>query len=842
MRVFALLLTCALSASTLAAPARAGQAATRPAASTQSPSKEWRDATATAERRDGLLSVYVDAAAGKVMLALPPPDAEGLSGRFIWMSSLSSGVGSAPLGLDRAQPGESRILVFRRLGTKVLFEVENTRFRATGAPAAEQRAAANAFAYSTVWAGKVAASNPDGSVLVDVSDFLTRDVMGVADSLKLGGESGYKLSTDLSAADVSRVKVFPDNIELEGRQTYVADAAGPELRNIAPDPKQISLSVRFSLIRLPAPGFQARRFDPRTGAMSFNTYNYASQLGAPVMEAFSPRFRLEKLDPAAPRSRVKKPIVFYVDRAAPEPIRSALVEGASWWAKAFEDAGYIDAFRVQVLPEGADPQDVRYNVINWVDRATRGWSYGQPVTDPRTGETLKGSVLLGALRVRQDMLIFESLVGADQDGTGGPNDPQRVALARIRQLAAHETGHALGFMHNFAGSTQGRTSVMDYPPPRILLKDGRIDLSDAYAVGIGGWDRFTVDWLYGAVPEGAAGQSVLDAKVAATIRSGLRYVTDQDSRPQGAAQPWGSLWDDGADPAAELRRMLEVRKVAISQFGLGSLHPSEPVADLRRRYVPIYLLHRYQVDAAAKLLGGVDYAYALKGDGREASTPVSAGDQQRALGALLAALDPAVLDTPEPLQRLLSAGSSGETDRQEDIEVFATQGGSVFDPMVAADVGATLVLKNLFAPDRLNRLADQHRRDPHMPGVDQLLTALIASAFAPATDPRRAAIAREVQADLVISLATAAREPRLSASSAASLQACLNALRHRFTRPVRADALEHAHRQRLAALLGDRHELDRALKSRAKLPSIPPGMPIGGGETDWFGDLAPLTR
>src|SRR3569833_1429822 len=293
--------------------------------------------------------------------------------------------------------------------------------------------------------------------------------------------------------------------------------------------------------------------------------------------------------------------------SAPEPIRSALVEGAGWWSKAFEDAGYIDAFRVEVLPEGADPLDVRYNVIHWVNRATRGWSYGQPVIDPRTGETIKGSVLLGSLRVRQDILIFESLAGADQDNTGGPNDPVRVALTRIRQLGAHETGHALGFAHNFAASTQGRISVMDYPPPRIGLKDGRIDLSDAYATGIGRWDRFTVDWLYGT---GDA-----NAKTTAAIKEGLRFVTDGDARPQDAAQPWGSLWDDGADPAAELSRMMAVRRAAIDQFGTRALHPGEPVADLRRRYVPIFLLHRYQLDAASKMLGGVVFAFVLFGVG-----------------------------------------------------------------------------------------------------------------------------------------------------------------------------------------------------------------------------------
>ncbi|MGH6999258.1 MAG: zinc-dependent metalloprotease, partial [Phenylobacterium sp.] len=462
-------------------------------------------------------------------------------------------------------------------------------------------------------------------------------------------------------------------------------------------------------------------------------------------------------------------IVFYVDRAAPEPIRSALVEGAAWWSQAFEAAGFIDAFQVKVLPQGADPLDVRYNVVNWVDRATRGWSYGQAVVDPRTGEIVKGSVLLGALRVRQDMLIFEGLVGAHHNGTGGPNDPIQVSLDRLRQLSAHEVGHSIGFAHNFAGSTQDRASVMDYPAPRVLLKDGRIDLSDAYGTGVGGWDRFTVDWLYGADGEPAL------RKVKASVDQGQRYVTDVDSRPMGVAQPWGSLWDDGADPVAELNRMMAVRRAALDQFGLGALKPGEPVANLKRKYVPIYLLHRYQLEAASKLVGGVDFAYAVIGDGRETSPPVPAAQQRAALSALLATLDPQALDTPETLTAMLSSAQSGDPDRQYVIEVFATAGGPVFDPLVAAEVAAGLTLDNLLAPDRMARLVDQHRRDPGQLGVGEMLDQLIDTAFTPASG-RLGEVARRVQTRLVLNLASAARDPKLSPAVGSEISARLAAL------------------------------------------------------------------
>ena len=777
-------------------------------------------ATAGAVRQDGLLPVYVDKARGRILLSLPAPDAQGVSGRFLYVAALKTGLGSAPVGLDRARIGEAQVLAFRRIGRKVVAEFENHKFRAAGAPDAEQAAAREAFSVSTVWAGEVVETTADGRILVDISSFLTRDGIGVADALKQAGEPGYKLVPDLSIADPRAVKVFPENLEFEARQTYASDTPGPEVRNIAPDPKLITFEVRHSLVKLPEPGYQPRAFDPRTGGFSTMVLDYAAPLGEEIVQRYANRFRLEKTDPAAARSSVRKPIVFYVDRAAPEPIRSALVEGAAWWSQAFEAAGFIDAFQVKVLPEGADPLDVRYNVINWVDRATRGWSYGQAVVDPRTGEIVKGSVLLGALRVRQDMLIFEGLVGAHHNGTGGPNDPIQVSLARLRQLSAHEVGHSIGFAHNFAGSTQDRASVMDYPAPRVLLKDGRIDLSDAYGVNIGGWDKFTVDWLYGEDGEPAL------RKVKASIDQGQRYVTDVDSRPLGVAQPWGSLWDDGADPAAELTRMMAVRRAALDQFGLGALKPGEPVANLKRKYVPIYLLHRYQLEAASKLLGGVDFAYAVIGDGRETSSPVPAAQQRAALAALLATLDPKALDTPESLTAMLSSAQSGDPDRQYVIEVFATAGGPVFDPLVAAEVAAGLTLDNLLAPDRMARLVDQHRRDPAQLGVGEMLDRLIDTAFAPAAG-RLGEISRRVQTRLVLNLANAARDPKVSPAVGSEISARLAALPARLKGG--ADPADRAHRQRLIALLGDPALLAKLSEPKLK-PQTPPGMPIGDGD------------
>jgi hypothetical protein len=775
----------------------------------------------TTERK-GLLPVHVDTKAGRILLSLPAPDKDGIAGRFIYVTTLKTGLGSAPIGLDRASGPGSKLLVFRRVGKKMVAEIENPRFRASNAPAAEQAAARDSFAYSTLWMGDIAAETADGRLLVDIAPFLTRDHFGIAQALKNGGEKGFALVNDLSVADPNAVKVFPENIELEARQTFVSSEPGAEANNIAPQNGNLSFVVRHSLVKLPEPGYQVRRFDPRAGSFGTQVLDYAAPLGTPIVQTLANRFRLEKLDPAAPRSRVRKPIKFYIDRSAPEPIRTALFEGVSWWKDAFEAAGFIDAFQVEILPEGVDPLDIRYNVVNWVNRATRGWSYGQIIDDPRTGEAIKGLVLLGSLRVRQDMLIFEGLVGADKVGTGGPNDPITASLARIRQLGAHEVGHALGLAHNFAASSQGRRSVMDYPAPRVALANGKPDLSDAYGVGMGDWDKFAIDWLYGADNEAEA-----QAKVQAAIAQGYRYVGDNDARSPATAQPWGGLWDDAADPAAELERMIAVRRAAVQNFGLAALAAGEPVSNLRRKFVPVWLLHRYQVEAAVKAVGGVDFAYSLRGDGRELSQPVDANVQRRTLDALMATLSPAELEVPRALLPMLSSGWSGESDRQYDIEIFRTAGGPVFDPMAASEAAAAVTLNALLAPERLNRLAEQSRTGTGAPSPSDVVDRVIATTFnATAGD---AAVQRRVATLAAMTLARVQRDSALSPTLALILDDQLHQLAERLKRDKGRGAQAEWSRG-LSRLLTDKEALTKALAEPARAPRVPPGMPIGGGE------------
>ena len=778
-------------------------------------------------RQDGLLPVHVDRDGGRIILSLPTPDADGMVGRFIYVASLETGLGSASLGLDRALSRGSRLLVFRRVGKKLVAEIENPRFRASGASVQEQEGVRRSFAYSTIWMADIAAETADGRLLVDISGLLTRDDMDITRALREQDNGDYRLVPELSVADTNFVRVFPRNIELRGRITFASARPGPEVNNIAPVNGNASFVVRHSLIALPEAGYQPRRFDPRAGTFGSQVVDFAAPLGSSVVYELANRFRLEKVDPGAERSRVHNPITFYIDTAAPEPIRTVLFEGTAWWREAFDAAGYIDAFRVEMLPEGADPLDIRYNVVNWVNRATRGWSYGQVIEDPRTGEIIKGQVLLGSLRVRQDMLIFQGLVGAGQTNNNGPNDPVAAALARIRQLAAHEVGHALGLSHNFAASIQGRYSVMDYPAPRVRLVDGVLDLGDAYGAGIGRWDRFAVDWLYGARTDAEA-QPIL----AAAMAEGLRFVGDDDARPTDAAHPIGSLWDDFADPVAELRRMMEVRAAAVTRFGPDAIRGGEPLSGLRRAFVPIWLLHRYQLAAAAKLVGGLDYSYAVAGDNTGRASSVPAVAQRQAIDALIDTLSPAALTVPAALVPHLSAGWSGNNDRQTDIEIFPTAGGPVFDPMAATEIGAMVTLTELLAPERLNRLELQNQADPSSPSAHELVDALIEAAFAfHGLDASTAAVKRRIATTTALALARTQRDPTLSPTLSLGLSERVRRLAGDLSEPS-GNATHSDWSRGLARLLNDEEALQRVLADQRRLPRIPPGMPIGAAEGD----------
>ena len=762
-----------------------------------------------------LLDVKAEPLTGKIVATFPKPAADGVSARYIYLTQLGTGLGSAPIGLDRAAASETRILVFRRIGKKVAAEVENSKFVASSGDPDEQHAVDTSFATSTLWMGDVLNTAKDGSFTVDLSGFLARDDLGIPQAIKNGGGGDFKFAPELSAADPNFVKVFPKNAEFAAKLTFRSDEPKAEVSNIVSG-NTLTLVLRHSLVALPESGF-VQRTDPYGYSLGLQKVDFSAPLGQPIVTELARRFRLDKVDPAAARSPVKKPIVFYIDRSAPEPVRTALREGVGWWNAAFDAAGFENAFQVGVLPEGADPLDVRYNVVNWVDRATRGWSYGQPIADPRTGEIIKGSVLLGSLRTRQDLIIFQALVGARLTGTGDPNDPITAALARIRQLGAHEVGHAIGLAHNFASSTQGRYSVMDYPGPRITLdSNGAPSLADAYGVGVGPWDRFMIKWLYAAKTDAEA--RALEARARA---EGLRFVADNDARPVSAAHPLGSLWDEGPDPTAELRRMMAVRRAAIARFGSAALPAGQSLADLRRAFVPIWLLDRYQVEAAAKSLGGVNFPYAVNGENAVAET-VPGNAQWAALYALLDTLAPSELTVPARLNSLLSSGFGGDSDRQTEIEIIPTAGGPVFDPLKATEVGAVQTLDTLLAAQRLNRLESQHAADSSVPAPTQLFDLLLDRTLAQSGTE----VGRRIATMSVLALARAQHDSTLSPTVAMELGGRLDRLADQLDRQ-RGPAAQQDWAHGLAALLGDREALDKALADPARLPRVPPGMPIG---------------
>jgi len=825
-------IACAVLGVALAASAQAAARSSAPAS--------FAAKTKSAVRREGLLTTWLDAKAGKLWLELPAPKGpRSECGSFLYLEGIRTGLGSNPVGLDRGQWGDSRVVVFRRMGGRVLLEQPNLRYRAQSKDTLEVQSVQESFAASVLWGAEIAAEAPDGRLLVDFTPFLTRDAHGVVAALKRANQGSFSLDKERSALDPEQCPSFPDNLEFESLLTFAGEEPGPEVRATAPTPQAVTLVQHQSLVRLPEEGYRPRVWDPRSGSFEVMFADYAQPISSELEVRWLVRHRLEKVDPTAPRSRVKKPIVYYVDSGAPEPIRSALVDGASWWAKAFEAAGFIDAFKVELLPPNVSPLDVRYNVIQWVHRATRGWSYGGGVIDPRTGQMVKGHVVLGSLRIRQDRLIFEGLAGAEKTGSGAPDDPVVLSLARIRQLAAHEVGHTLGFNHNFAASSYGgRASVMDYPAPMVgVHPDGTLDFSHAYTTGVGPWDLRQVLYAYEQFAPGEDEKAGLDAILKENIALGYRYVSDPDTRPAGAAHPYGAMWDNGADPIAGLEQAMTVRRIALERFGERNLPSGAPLGGLAEVLAPLYFHHRYQLEAAAKSIGGVDYAYAVKGDALSAATPVPAARQRAAIEAVLTTLDPEALDLPDPLIARLLPPSVEYPPRRE---LFDSRSGPVFDALGAAATAADMTLAALLPSERLARMVDLHRRDPAFPGVEDLLAAIEKKVFggsAP-SKPRLQEIRRTTQAVTVRRLIIAASDPKQTPAVRAALEQSLDRLAKSLGRsgPSSDRALGATLSRDIQRFLSRPAGASLAAAPNGP-PDPPPGPPIGGwseaDECEW---------
>ena len=681
------------------------------------------------EANEGFQTWHWDPREGRVWLEISKWDED-----FLFACGLATGLGSNPIGLDRGQLGKQWVCQFRRVGNKVFLVAKNLDYRATTPNMVEKRAVQESFAESIIWGGVVAAETGD-TVIVDFTDLLTSDLHGVVKKIRAAEQGEFQIDQARCGVFKDRCRAFPKNTELEATLTFTGTDPGRLVQQVAPSADSITLRQHVSFIELPAADYQPRVHHPRCASMHITFADYATPINEPLEKRWILRHRLQKKDRTAARSTAVEPIVYYVDPGAPELIREALIEGARWWNEAFEAAGFIDAFEVRVLPADADPMDVRYNVIQWVHRSTRGWSYGGSIIDPRTGEIIKGHVSLGSLRVRQDRLLFDAmgLKGLTKSGTPGDQkqcglvgvseeaalaalsrdvDPVEVALARIRQLSAHEVGHTLGFVHNFAASTyDDRASVMDYPAPRIRIDAAeKLDLSDAYGVGIGTWDKWSVRYAYEQFEANENEAEKLTGLVQEAIQNNMVFVSDDDSRPAAAAHPAGNLWDNGSDPIAQLQHVMRVREIALNALQPSMLRKSDPLSDFEQIFVPLYLHHRYQVEATAKMIGGVYYSYGDAATGQPMSI-VSPEKQRMAFQTLLRTLAVEGLVIDDKTWNYLVPAS---IKSHRDVERFPGTTSPVFDRLASARVAADMTIGGLLNPGRVSRLAMTSKQEGAM--------------------------------------------------------------------------------------------------------------------------------
>lgn len=809
------------------------------------------------QHKPGMIALDYDARAGKVYMEVPlSANAEHTeSPEYIYAVSLVHGTGSNDLGMDRGQLGgvgegsSTGIVKFVRSGPKVLLMQPNLRFRSSSGDPNVVKAVTDSFAESVMAGFTVAAEGPDGTVLLDATDFFVRDARGAASVLNMQKQGQYRFDAMRSALVPEEIKAFPKNIAVEAMVTVASEGGmtGRYVRDVTPNPSAMTVHERQMFIEMPPPGFTPRKFSPRAGFFDRSYRDYTVPQGEQMEVQQIERFRLIKKDPNCKSScEAVQPIQYYVDNGAQEPLRTALLEGARWWDQAFQAAGWAPGtFKVDILPNGADPMDIRYNMIQWVHRYSRGWSYGSAISDPRTGEIIKGNVTLGSLRSRQDYLIGEALTSPYKDGKAP--DPAKdpilaMVLQRIRQLAAHETGHTIGLAHSYAASTfphapDETMSVMEYPHPWITLdKNGNVDLSHAYPVNIGVWDKVAIDYGYREFDKGGKAvedDAALEAILEKSEKTGMVFLTDQDARPLGSASPIAHLWDNGTEPSEELERVLKVREVALKNFGINAIRNGQPLAQLEDTLVLAYLFHRYQLEATIKEIGGLDYRYNMRGDGQMMPQIVSDARQQKAIEATLKTLSPEVLTLPESLLAILPPRPPG---LQKTRESFPSETGLTFDPIATAEAAADLTLQELFNPERASRIVQYHMRNPPSKTSLRVIMEAVSKETARRIDGGHT-ISSEVERavefrGLETMLGLAVNPQASSQVRAIALYHINDLLKQWTTEPLPTDSAEAIHRQGMIARIEEfKKNPDKFVPEKPL--EAPPGMPIGDdGEYD----------
>lgn len=803
---------------------------------------------------DGYFPLYWGEDSGQLLMEIPRFNTD-----FLFSNGLSAGLGSNDIGLDRGQGGGSRVVQFQRVGRKVMLVQGNLSFRSSSKNPLERKSVEDSFAKSVLWGFTVIGLSGD-RVLVDATDFFMRDWYNAGSRLRPGN---YRIDRTRSTVFAPNTKNFPKNTEVDVMLTFVNEptgggpgggggpAQGPapigaaagggggggfggglfsgSVASVTPSPDSVTLREHVSFVELPDNNYQPRYDDPRAGYGGLTFVDYSTPIGEPMQFRYVRRHRLQKKDPAAAVSEPVKPIQYWVDSGAPEDVKKALVEGASWWNQAFEAAGFRNAFKVDILPDGADPMDIRYNMINWVHRSTRGWSTGGSVSDPRTGEIIKATVTLGSLRDRQDYMIFEGLLSPYVKGDERPSVLYDTALARIKQLSAHEVGHTLGLGHNYYDSSKGRISVMDYPHPLSTIReDGTLDLSQAYTAQIGDWDKVAINYGYRELPAGTDEKTALTKILDDAWAADLRYFTNQDTD----IHPRVEQWSNGVNQEAELSRLMRVRRIALNNLGENTIRPGVPTVMIEEPLVPIYMYHRYAVEGAASMIAGQDFVYAMRGDGRAPTSWVSGEAQRKTIDVLSATLKPSELTIPKKILDLIPPRPPGYGMHRE---LFPRTTGEGFDPVNPAAIAADVTIGFMLQPDRASRMVAQYAVDQALPGLGEVIDKLVKATFDATTSGTYEAEVRRaterVLVDRVMWLASAAQNAQVRAIASLKLQRLAARLRAEVGR-TEGDVAAHT---LLAADI--KRFLERPTADVQKLiptSPAPPGAPIGDLPQEWL--------
>lgn len=768
------------------------------------------------KKYEGYFTFYYDESKDKVFL-----EVDKLNQEFLYVNSLSEGIGSNDIGLDRGQLGGERVVKFHKAGNKLLLIQPNLSYRAITDNIEEKKSVKEAFAKSVLH-GFVIKETKDGKYLVDATSFFMQDTHGVIGRLSGGGNGSYSLDKGKSAFNLERTKAFPKNVEFDVMLTFKGKPRGFNIRSVTPTSSLVTVHQHHSFVELPDNKYKPRVFDPRSGSFSMSYLDYATPVDQSIRKRFIYRHRLEKKNPNAAVSEAVEPIIYYLDRGTPEPVRSALLDGARWWNQAFDAIGFRNAFQVKMLPADADPLDVRYNVIQWVHRSTRGWSYGGSVSDPRTGEIIKGHVSLGSLRIRQDFLIAQALQAPYANNDSNDDFALQMALARIRQLSAHEVGHTIGLAHNFAASTKGRSSVMDYPHPMLALKkDGKVDFANAYDTKIGSWDKTAIAYSYSEFQQNE--QQALSKLLDNAFKNGARFISDQDARPQGSAHAYAHLWDNGANVTSELDNVLAIRKQSIANFSKDNIKTNEPYSVLEDVFVPLYFFHRYQTEGVTKVIGGLDYTYAVKGDNSTIVKRVDGKTERKALASVLKTINVKEIAIPKNLlslfpPRALSYGRSRES--------FKSKAGVAFDPFGAVETASSMTLNLLLHPQRVTRLVQHKSLDKSQLGLIEVLDEVIQHSIKKShKDSYHQELQNVVNVQVLNQLFYLSSNSNMYKQINAIVNAKLNEI-HDLLRNSKSKGVQKIYNQEMMKMISDFKKSPAKFK-KPNTPKIPDGSPIG---------------